>query len=513
MIRFFPHAANCYQRNTGISERQTTFVNPHLRHNLFFLFFLLLFIAPPEARSQITKDRKPASFDRKKTDKGINLVLDDAKIIDVNDDNQCIYRMIKPLVLRDHPTTIDIKNSNIVTASIGDIFNKYTQPPIQLDAKAALSLINNHIEGELNVSNIRGRINIKNCFAKAGYRFNNLQGILWLDSGAMRGQMQLVHSKLEELYLNLMRFTTYPSLINIENSAIQHMTMYANQSDHLTMNFIKDTLGQMHIEEQRPYSTPSSASTYQRSLFFRESRLDTLDVTIAGQQYITGITLDACNFGKNSKLKLVTDSLTLINCHPSEQGIVLDCTNNGRPVILRFEHTDLTNIDFDYRPEYQLYRFDDDELNRTNYENLLEKFNREKKFKSYELLKIEYFNFDHSWPVNFLNKIWWYYGYQKWLIILWTFVFLLVFSALNFWKWRQVLTTYPIIDVAAIENPATKMDLALKMFVFTAFIFFSLRIDFDKLTFSSTKALLYFFLQYLTGLTCLFFIVNAILKF
>jgi hypothetical protein len=48
--------------------------------------------------------------------------------------------------------------------------------------------------------------------------------------------------------------------------------------------------------------------------------------------------------------------------------------------------------------------------------------------------------------------------------------------------------------------------------VFTSFIFFSLRIDFDKLKYANTKYLAAFFVQYIVGLICLFFLVNAIFK-
>jgi hypothetical protein len=50
------------------------------------------------------------------------------------------------------------------------------------------------------------------------------------------------------------------------------------------------------------------------------------------------------------------------------------------------------------------------------------------------------------------------------------------------------------------------------VFLYTAFIFFSLKIDFDKLSFKGVRLVGYFFFQYIVGLVCLFFIANAILK-
>ncbi len=52
----------------------------------------------------------------------------------------------------------------------------------------------------------------------------------------------------------------------------------------------------------------------------------------------------------------------------------------------------------------------------------------------------------------------------------------------------------------------------VKVLAFTVLIFFSLRVDFDKLSFQKPGLVIYFFIQYLIGLGCLFLILIAILK-
>jgi hypothetical protein len=61
-------------------------------------------------------------------------------------------------------------------------------------------------------------------------------------------------------------------------------------------------------------------------------------------------------------------------------------------------------------------------------------------------------------------------------------------------------------------NWKDKFQFIVKGFIFTSLIFFSLRINFEKLSYNTTKGLVWFFFQYIVGLVCLFFLVNYILK-
>jgi hypothetical protein len=159
----------------------------------------------------------------------------------------------------------------------------------------------------------------------------------------------------------------------------------------------------------------------------------------------------------------------------------------------------------------------------SNYEGLLGKFRIEKKDESYERLDLEYQDFkgmhNGSWArvFNWLNREWWNYGYSRGKVIQWTFVFLALFFVGNMLLWRQMQETYSIHQsqnfIDRREHPFRyQMQKYIRIFLYTAYIFFSIKIDLPRLKITNFWLLLYFFFQFLVGLWCLFFIVNALLK-
>ncbi len=117
-----------------------------------------------------------------------------------------------------------------------------------------------------------------------------------------------------------------------------------------------------------------------------------------------------------------------------------------------------------------------------------------------------------------MDYIWWRYGYSKWLVILWTFVFLVLFFNYNYKNWDGMRRIYGVFDkdelavLSKLDKNKRNKRKAAFVLLYTSFIFFSLRIDFDKLKYANTKYLTAFFTQYVVGLICLFFLANAIFK-
>jgi hypothetical protein len=160
--------------------------------------------------------------------------------------------------------------------------------------------------------------------------------------------------------------------------------------------------------------------------------------------------------------------------------------------------------------------------NLTNvYESLLNKFRREGKFESYQRLDIEYRNklaergnlIDKAG--NLLNWAWWNYGYAKSRVIGWTLAFLLLFFCSNIALWKKMQEIYPIDSKNILKNRLTlanKIRYYSSILLYTSILFFSLKIDLERLKFSSTRMVAFFFFQYMVGLICLLFITSSIFK-
>jgi len=186
----------------------------------------------------------------------------------------------------------------------------------------------------------------------------------------------------------------------------------------------------------------------------------------------------------------------------------------------------LSNIKFDYNDKLELYfpQGTNVDIITGTYENLLAKFKTEGKFESYKKTDIEYQRWQASrsgtWGkmTNFLNHIWWNYSYSKGYIIWWTIGLLFFFLILNCIWWKKMQEVYPIVTDNDIRNNKydrsfrTTMRRWVAIALYTSLIFFSLKIDFEKLNLRKSRYIFFFFIQYLVGLVCVFFIANAILK-
>ncbi|MGN6418268.1 MAG: hypothetical protein ACTHMC_12295 [Pseudobacter sp.] len=218
------------------------------------------------------------------------------------------------------------------------------------------------------------------------------------------------------------------------------------------------------------------------------------------------------------------DTLIFVDCGLLPKSLNIDVLPTGRPLSLMIKNTDFQDVRFVYN-NYTRLIFDtaneysyrngimNDDLTSSTFQMLIEKFRREGKMQSLENVDLDFYKWKFS-KANvfgkaglFLNKIWWYYGYKKWLILIWSFIFISVFVIINYYQWNHVQPAYPIMPDNFIGW--NKVEYVI---VYTVLVFFSLRIDLGKLKYEKRAHIYLFFIQYLVGLICLFFIFNALVK-
>ncbi len=221
------------------------------------------------------------------------------------------------------------------------------------------------------------------------------------------------------------------------------------------------------------------------------------------------IRFNSCTFSKDCKLfDLSADTVEFDNCLNIEKQLYMSGDSSLRQITLKLYNTEVTNINFNYYGEFKLFEGAGPENVKSNYENLLVKFEQEHKKTSFRNVDIAYSRYKYGKVISFFNWIWWDFGYNRWQIIWWTIAFLLFFTVFNYFGWKMVYKTYPFEN----EDDHRSARVPFNVLVYTALVFFSLRINFERLSFKSASWLAYILLQYVIGLICLFFIANAILK-
>jgi len=237
---------------------------------------------------------------------------------------------------------------------------------------------------------------------------------------------------------------------------------------------------------------------------------------------------DNCSFTDSFALKnLNVANLYFANCTSFENDIYLKVDSSANMRLYFDAKTDLDRIKFFYDPTITICMnpYVSEDLNRKVFDGLEAKFKKEYHSADLERLEIEHARYEYSrswykYPIWLLDFTWWYYGFKKWLILLWTMGFLLIFFIFNFRNWGRMNAAYRIFDNKIIIESQGGARKGRSLFsrkgyfamIYTLYIFFSLKIDFDKLEYDDRKCLRSFFVQYCVGLICLFFLANAIFK-
>ncbi|MDB5284715.1 MAG: hypothetical protein JWO06_3790 [Bacteroidota bacterium] len=173
--------------------------------------------------------------------------------------------------------------------------------------------------------------------------------------------------------------------------------------------------------------------------------------------------------------------------------------------------TDINKIDLEYK-YFNLY-FDSTSNDQKSsiYQSLIDKYQKEGKTESKELVDVDYRNFQGG-IVNFFSNWWWNYGYSKGRVFLWALLFLGIFTFINY-RYLDYLNRiiYKMEFIPKIKNiPAgTRWWYA---FIYTGIIFFSLRIKVENINFNRRREALYLLSIYTIGIVCLAYMANFVLK-
>ena len=311
--------------------------------------------------------------------------------------------------------------------------------------------------------------------------------------------------------------------ISLNYSTIKFQLNFLNNNCNI-IDLVSDTLhGQISITFNILYSTVKNTN---KEIRIRDSYVNAqFSTDIDNKLFKSKLVFEDCSFGSRASLfNLQVDTVVFKNCTNIPFPLFITADKSREKIYLQVINSNVNNIRFDYTDRFKLF-FNDvtDETKNSVYQSLLAKFKQEGKPKNIELIDVEYKEYLYAnnfllYPLWALDWAWWYYGYKKWLIVLWTIVFLSIFFLFNFINWDDLRKTYGVFDKDDLSlsgqeyNYKRVLKKSIYVLLFTSFIFFSLRIDFDKLKYTNNKFLVIFFTQYIVGLICLFFLVNAIFK-
>jgi hypothetical protein len=315
--------------------------------------------------------------------------------------------------------------------------------------------------------------------------------------------------------------------IYIQNAKYEAISFQSNQAKKMDIFLTGDSLGMIFIDNS--YVRTSSDSLSRDSIDFLEVSLFNCSIAnfIQAEKIFKGgsIRFERCVFKNGMEfLKLGGfDTVEFVDCVLSGSFPLFLSTD--KPVYLTFEKTNVNNVEFSFTNNIHLIFSDgvsaDDRT--STFETLLEKFKSKWNYESYKNLDLKYaeFKWKNTWYgaiLFYANKLWWNFGYNKGYIIGWTLFFLCLFVVLNWKWWVEMQQTYHLISTnhlaRAKKDPALLfiMRKLATVFLYTSYVFFALRIDFDRLKHTNLRFTTLFFFQYLVGALCLLFIVNFVLK-
>jgi len=351
----------------------------------------------------------------------------------------------------------------------------------------------------------------------------NSSGLLNVSQNEISDSIIILNSTFTRFNFLQNRFSSKKggNRIFIENSRFANTDLVNTISRNLYVEFHRDTL---NGDFKCKYEAKVKTDLNNRYSFNFKNTIINCAFKLSKIDCPNNVKFDDCIFGPDANLNnLACDSLVFNNCYNLPNPIYITVDSSKNVTNISFINTNLVNIKFDYNEKLKLFfnpTATQDAITST-YENLLAKFKIEGKFESFKNVEIEYKQYKYSldgWVGSLQNKIdrlWWNYGYSKWYILLWSLFFLMFFFISNLFLWREMQKIYPtIINDNSTGNHRLKKNArkAVVVFLYTSFIFFSLKVDFEKLKFHKTRFIGYFFIQYMVGLICIFFIVNAILK-
>lgn len=248
-------------------------------------------------------------------------------------------------------------------------------------------------------------------------------------------------------------------------------------------------------------------------------------MSIGGDTKNIELTLDDCEFGPDAFfLKINVGQISFKNCRRFANPLSIYFDEKASPEIdLRSSNIDF--IDFPYTNHMKIHRESyENEEDFGIYDALSAKYKRDGKNNSYKNLMIEYSQVKYTYKpfgtiINFFDKYWWNYGFDKNRIVLWTLGFLIIFLVGNLFVWKKI-NKYSLLFPTNLQSyyystqrkSYYNWNIFFRILLFTFVIFFTFKLNIEKLSKHKTRFMVWIFIQYFIGLVCLFFLFNAVLK-
>lgn len=317
-------------------------------------------------------------------------------------------------------------------------------------------------------------------------------------------------------FQNLRHIDTFA--IRIFNSTIKQVDFIGMDSTHFNQfHFEDDTVNLMSFASAvDSFPHYKFSGLYNNVFEFKRCHFNG-DLTFWSRMPNAKIIFSDCTFGPDCYIgDLVVDRLALRNCHNIGVPLFIGFREDTIPAELEIVNTDLGNLKLDWHDNMRLAfgPYDSEDTRDNTFENLIAKFEAEGKHNGLKAVDIQYHEMSQAKWASFLQKAWWNYGYDKNRVFWWSLLSLAVFCFANFIGWKGMQDTYPMFDLKTNHNWRFPKEAGkpAQVLLYTIFIFFSLRINFEKLKIARLGFVALFFFQYLTGLFCLLFIFKAVLK-
>lgn len=308
------------------------------------------------------------------------------------------------------------------------------------------------------------------------------------------------------------------SAFRIYNSSISKFDFDYHDRSGISAYFINDTLNSfivsMHLNNANPSNLKQKENSNPNEFTFKNCHINTSFIffePIPNSVFV----FDNCTFGPKSDLNdLAIDKLVLKNCHYFSEQISISFSEKTKRVNIGLINVNLDKINLDFLSNMNLVfeTEESEDVKANSYFNLLEKFRKEGKYRSYKNVDLQY-RVNKGGLFNFLKKIWWNYGYNPALVFIWTAAFLLVFIVFNFRCWEQILQVYNPFQELKNENKTKSQKVKLKeVIVYTLFVFFAVSVDLKKIKFTKLHFILYILFQHVAGILCTLFIIKYVLN-
>ena len=157
------------------------------------------------------------------------------------------------------------------------------------------------------------------------------------------------------------------------------------------------------------------------------------------------------------------------------------------------------------------------------YQQLINRFANipDQKIK-YDVRRIELINqYENNWFTGFIRKNWNYYGYDKMKIFLNSLLLVLFFFAINLFLYPKMVYQAYLIEQFEKADKLVKRKwrnknqrFLINLFLcllYTNFIFWGLKLSFEKIKVTNIWLTIWILLQYITGIICLAYIANVII--